>query len=62
MFSDYKIIIEKHSNGYVAYPMGGPGILVAHGDTHEEAKESVLQAMRDHVELYGTDSLILNED
>ena len=32
-----KIIIEKHSDGYVAYPLGLKGVIVAEGDSYEEA-------------------------
>jgi hypothetical protein len=29
-----KIIVEKHSEGYVAYPLGLKGIVVGEGDTY----------------------------
>ncbi len=29
----FKIIIEKHSDGYVAYPVGVVGAVVGQGDT-----------------------------
>jgi hypothetical protein len=32
-----KIVIEKHPDGYVAYPIGVVGAVVGQGDTHEEA-------------------------
>ncbi len=32
-----KIIVEKHPEGYVAYPLGLKGIVVGEGDTCEEA-------------------------
>jgi hypothetical protein len=31
----FKIIIEKKSDGYVAYPLGLKGALVGEGDTYE---------------------------
>jgi len=31
-----KIIIEKHPEGYVAYPLGSKGVVVGEGDTYEE--------------------------
>ena len=34
---EVKIIIEKHSDGYVAYPVGIKGVVVGQGDTYEEA-------------------------
>jgi predicted RNase H-like HicB family nuclease len=30
------IIVEKHPDGYVAYPLGLKGVVVAEGDTYEE--------------------------
>jgi len=32
-----KIIVEKHTEGYVAYPLGVRGIVVGEGDTYEDA-------------------------
>lgn len=32
-----KIIVEKHSDGYVAYPLGVEGVVVGKGDTYEAA-------------------------
>ena len=29
-----KIVIEKHSDGYVAYPIGVTGAIVGKGDTY----------------------------
>jgi hypothetical protein len=29
----FKIIVEKHRNGYVAYPLGLKGVVVGEGDT-----------------------------
>ena len=33
----FKIIIEKHPDGYVAYPIGLKGVVVGQGDTGKEA-------------------------
>jgi len=32
-----KIIVEKHPERYVAYPLGLKGVVVGEGDTYEEA-------------------------
>lgn len=37
----YKIIVEKHPDGYVAYPLGLKGVVVGQGDTYEEALADV---------------------
>jgi hypothetical protein len=30
-----KIIVEKHQDGYVAYPLGLSGVVVGQGDSYE---------------------------
>jgi len=49
----YKIIVEKHSDGYVAYPLGLKGVVVGQGDTYEEALSDVKSAIRFHIESFG---------
>lgn len=48
-----KIIVEKHPEGYVAYPLGLKGIVVGEGDTYEEALENVKSAIKFHIETFG---------
>jgi len=48
-----KIIIEKHSDGYVAYPLGFKGVVVGQGDTYEEALADVKSAIQFHIETFG---------
>ncbi len=52
-----KVIIEKHSEGYVAYPAGIQGVVVGEGSTFEEALRDVQSAIRFHVETFGRASL-----
>jgi predicted RNase H-like HicB family nuclease len=52
-----KIIIEKHPDGYVAYPVGIKGVVVGEGDTYEEALRDVQSALRFHFETFGPESL-----
>jgi predicted RNase H-like HicB family nuclease len=52
-----KIIVEKHADGYVSYPIGMRGVVVGDGDTYEEAVESVKSAIRFHIETFGKDAL-----
>ena len=51
----YKIIVEKHSDGYVAYPLSLKGVVVGQGDTYEEALSDVKSAIRFHIESFGED-------
>lgn len=52
-----KIIVEKHADGYVAYPLGLKGIVVGQGDTYDEALEGVQSAIRFHIETFGREVL-----
>lgn len=49
----FKIIVEKHPDGYVAYPLGLKGVVVGQGDTDEEALSDVKSAIRFHIEIFG---------
>ncbi|MBW2644703.1 MAG: type II toxin-antitoxin system HicB family antitoxin [Deltaproteobacteria bacterium] len=48
-----KIIVEKHPDVYVAYPLGLKGVVVGEGDTYEEALNDVKSAIIFHVESFG---------
>jgi predicted RNase H-like HicB family nuclease len=61
----YKIIVEKHLEGYIAYPLGLNGIIVGEGDTYDEALDDVHSAIKFHIETFGneafhTDSPVLD--
>jgi predicted RNase H-like HicB family nuclease len=53
-----KVIVEKHEDGYVAYPVGLRGIVVGEGDSYEDALADVRSAIRFHVETFGADVLL----
>jgi predicted RNase H-like HicB family nuclease len=57
MVKQLKLIVEKHSDGYVAYPVGLKGVVVGEGDTYEEALIDVKSAIEFHIETFGTDVL-----
>lgn len=50
-----KIVVERHSDGFVAYPIGLNGVVVGQGDTYEEALSDVKSAIAFHVETFGTE-------
>ena len=50
-----KIVVEKHSDGYIAYPLGVTGIVVGQGDTYEEALADVRSAIAFHIETFGNE-------
>ena len=49
------IIVEKHPDGYVAYPLGFKGVVVGEGDNFEEALADVKSAIGFHVETFGSE-------
>lgn len=52
-----KVVVEKHLDGYVAYPLGLKGVVVGEGDTYESALADVKSAIRFHIETFGSDVL-----
>lgn len=52
-----KIVVEKHPDGYVAYPLGLKGAVIGAGDSYEEALADVESAMRFHIETFGAEVL-----
>ena len=52
-----KILIEKHPDGYVAYPLGLKGVVVGEGESYEEALADVKSAIRFHIETFGAEVL-----
>ncbi len=53
----FKIVVEKHTDGYVAYPLGLKGVVVGQGDTYEQALADVKSAIRFHIETFGAEVL-----
>jgi predicted RNase H-like HicB family nuclease len=56
----YKVVVEKHPDGYVAYPLGMNGVVVGEGDTYEEALADVTSAIRFHLETFGPEAADLD--
>jgi predicted RNase H-like HicB family nuclease len=48
-----KIVVEKHLDGYVAYPIGLNGVVVGQGGSYEDALADVKSAIRFHIETFG---------
>jgi predicted RNase H-like HicB family nuclease len=51
-----KIIIEKHEDGYVSYPLGLKGVVVGQGATYDEALADVKSAIAFHIETFGDEA------
>jgi len=52
----FKVVVEKHPDGYVAYPLGLKGVVVGEGETSEEALSDVKSAIRFHLETFSDHS------
>ena len=52
-----KIVVERHDDGYVAYPLGLKGVVVGQGDSYEAALADCQSAIRFHVETFGPEVL-----
>ena len=53
----FKVIVEKHPEGYVAYPMGLKGVVIGEGETYEDALADVQSAIRFHIQTFGPEAL-----
>ena len=53
----FKVVVEKHADGYVAYPLGVRGGVVGQGASYDEALANLTSALRFHAETFGTADL-----
>jgi len=53
----FKIVVQRSEEGYIAYPLGLKGVVVADGATFEEALQSIQSAIAFHVETFGKEVL-----
>ena len=61
MTRELKLVVEKHADGYVAYPIGLKGAVVGEGDSYEEALADVRSAIQFHIATFGPQSLDADE-
>ena len=52
-----KIVVEKHPDAYVAYPLGIKGVVVGQGDSYESALADLKSTLQFHLETFGPSSL-----
>ena len=57
MVQQLKLVVEKHADGYVAYPLGLKGVIIGEGDTYEAALADVKSAILFHIETFGKEVL-----
>jgi len=53
---EFKIVVEKHPDTYVAYPLGLKGVVVGEGESYEAALADVKSAIQFHIETFGVDA------
>ena len=53
MVMQVKVIVENHSDGYVAYPLGLKG--VGEGNIYEEALNDVNSSIRFHIDTFANE-------
>ena len=58
----YKIVVERHLDGFVAYPLGLRGIVVGEGDSAEDAVADVRSAIRFHLDTFGAEAVAEDSD
>ena len=51
-----EIVVEKHSDGYVAHALGMKGAVVGQGDTLEEVLKDIRSTIEFHLETFGVDA------
>ncbi len=53
----FKVIVEKHPDTYLAYPLGLRGVVVGEGDTYQDALADVVSAIQFHIETFGIEAV-----
>lgn len=48
-----KFVVERHHEGYIAYPLGVEGIVVGQGKTYQEALDDAKSVLKFHIETFG---------
>lgn len=51
-----KFIVERHSDGFLAYPLGLKGVVMGQGDSYEAALADAKLAAQFHIESFGTEA------
>jgi len=57
----FKIVVEKHPDTYVAYPLGLKGVIVGEGDSYEAALIDVKSAIQFHIDTFGIDAVEIDQ-
>jgi predicted RNase H-like HicB family nuclease len=52
-----KVVVEKHPDTYVAYPLGLKGVIIGQGETYKAALADVKSVIQFHFESFGSEAL-----
>ena len=52
-----KFIVERHSDGFLAYPVGMKGVVVGEGNTRDDALTEAKSAVRFHRDTFGAETM-----
>jgi predicted RNase H-like HicB family nuclease len=53
----FKVVVEQHADGFIAYPLGFRGAVVGEGETAAEAVADVASAIRFSLETFGREAI-----
>jgi len=56
-----KVIIERHTDGFIAYPLGLRGVVIGQGETYDEALRDVTSAIEFFRDTFGEEAFDENE-
>ena len=51
-----QFIVEEHSDGFLAYPLGLEGVVVGQGDARDEALADAQSAAKFHLDTFGNEA------
>src|SRR5437016_11088407 len=57
-----KFVVEKHRDGYVAYPLGLKGAVVGQGESYDSALADATSAAAFHIESFGKEAFDDQDD
>ena len=52
-----RFIVEQHSDGFLAYPLGLRGVVMGQGDSYESALADAKSAAQFHIETFGAEAI-----
>lgn len=57
-----KFIVEKHPDGFIAYPLALRGVVLGQGDSYEEALADAQSAAQFHIDTFGDEAWAEDSD